>query len=176
MLIGVNKMNEKTVWTLPMYGDYMRMEKALYQLAMDAVSKAFSIDVDPDSEFLDRYVVVTNLENYFFGENYPKYIVVERGYAELVAVAFTAISFSDFKDVYEEAYPSMNEEDAEIAFLESDAPKFYNDGTEYESVRNFFFEPYGEFEYISQDKIDDLIFENLRFAKIQLQHTIERSF
>lgn len=168
-------MIEKTVWTVPMYGDYMRMDKAVYQLAMDAVSKAFSIDVDPDSEFLDRYVVVTNLGNYFFCENYPKYIVVERDHAELVAVAFTAMSFSDFKEECEEANPSMNEKDTEIAFLESDAPKFYNDGTEYESVRNFFFDAYGEFAHISQDKIDDLIFENLRFAKTKLQHTIERS-
>lgn len=142
-LAGVNViMNKKMIDEIVKDCCHLYVTQRGFELARKAVVEAFCCGYDSDSDFLDTHVVIQNLNEDYCTDNYPKFVVVEREYAELVAMALQAKSFSSY---YNHCYNDFVDEydgDHDIGvfeerFLLSTEPQYYYYSDDFPSVREF---------------------------------------
>lgn len=128
------------------------------ELARKAVVEAYCYSYDADSDSLDTHVVVQNMNEDYCTGNYPNFVVVERKYAELVAIALQAQSYSDYYDHcyngFVEEYDGNHDVGVfEERFLLSTEPQYYYYSDDFPSVREFREERY------SNDESLDYLFD-----------------
>lgn len=159
--------------------NYLVLHDAGFKHALEAVDASFDFEMSP--ECYDEYVVVANLTDKFYCDNYPEFIVVKKKDAELVAVAFMAISFSGFESDYLEymldLHGDISDIDDEVvgnAFLESNSAQFYSHDAEYLTVKEFFFGSDSNYLDYPKENIKDLIFSNLRLAFSWIRNKVDR--
>lgn len=129
----------------------------------------------------EKYAVVANLTAKFYCDDYPEFIVVKKEDAELVAVVFMAMSFSEFESDYLEYMLDLHGDISDIdegvvgdTFLESNRAQFYSHGAEYLTVKEFFFGCDSNYLDYPKKQIKDLIFSNLRLAFSRIRNKVER--